>query len=287
MTRYESLLLRFSNKVSDKIQFGELPPTEPTIHSPLIHNVQLCKIINRIQDRFLITSVLSDEELYVYDNMLTSWFAGLPLFLRLSDPSAPGLHDARLVLKWRYQNIRLLLHRPLLLDTVIRKVQFEFLSPSEQSIVSKCRHIAAESIFSIQAEWRATKMCCWNAVWFLFQACLIPLMALAIEPTGSSDYQTWCNQVQISIAVCDDMAQLSPTGHKTKAFLEQLFLAIVKISPQNQQYQPNTDVQVPLDTVMELLTGDWDHLNGYDAFSQYNTPDISSLEDQFFLQPYN
>ncbi|CAL5866027.1 uncharacterized protein PFLUO_LOCUS234 [Penicillium psychrofluorescens] len=268
-------------------QFGELPPTEPTIHSPLIHNVQLCKIINQIQDRFLITSVLSDEELHVYDNMLISWFEGLPLFLRVSDPSAPGLHDARLVLKWRYQNIRLLLHRPLLLDTVIRKIQFEFLSPIEQSIVSKCRHIAAESIFSIQAEWRATKMCCWNGIWFLFQACLIPLMALAIEPTGSSDYQRWCNQVQISIAICDDMAQLSPVGHKTKAFLEQLFLAIVKTSPHSQHYQPNTDGQMPLNTVMEFLTGDWDHVNGYDAFSQYNTPDMSSLEDQFFLQPYN
>ena len=157
--------------------------------------------------------------------MLVSWFEALPHFLRLPDPNAPGLQDARLVLRWRYQSIRILLHRPLILDTVLRKIQFHHLSAPEQGIISKCREIAAESIHSIQSEWLPNKICCWNAIWFLFQACLIPLMALAIEPTGSDDYQSWYSQVRIGIAVCGNMSELSPAGQRTGAFLERLLLA--------------------------------------------------------------
>lgn len=148
------------------------------------------------------------------------------------DDSSATVEDARLVLKWRYQNIRFLLHRPILLDTVMRKVSLESLPTTDQIIVSKCRDIAADSIFGIQAEWRPTKICCWNAVWFLFQACLIPLMSLAVEPTDHCEYQSWYNQVQIAIAVCENMSQLSPVGRKTKEFLERLFLAVVNVPSQ-------------------------------------------------------
>lgn len=218
--------------------------------------------------------------------MLVSWFEGLPSFLRSSDPSAPDLEDARLVLKWRYQNIRLLLHRPIILDTVIRKTLTQYLSPSEQAIVTKCRDIAAESIFSIQTEWRPTKICCWNAVWFLFQACLIPLMALTVESPEHSDYQSWSDQVQIGIAVCNDMSQLSPVGQKTKAFLEQLFLTVVDISPQCSRFPVPLEAQPQLDSIMGFFDGDWDGFNEHDLFSQADYSGLSYLDDQMLSQSY-
>lgn len=239
-------------------------------------------MINRIQNRLLVNSVLNAKELQFYDDMLVSWFEGLPSFLRSSDPSAPDLEDARLVLKWRYQNIRLLLHRPIILDTVIRKTQTRYLSPSEQAIVTKCRDIAADSIFSIQTEWRPTKICGWNAVWFLFQACLIPLMALTVESPENSEYQSWSDQVQTGITVCNDMSQLSPVGQKTKAFLEQLFLTVVNVSPA----PVHLDAQPHLDSIMGLFDGGWDCFNENDLFSQPDYSGLSYLDDQLLSQSY-
>lgn len=252
----------------------------------MIHNIQLCKIINRIQDRLLTNAILNYDELRFYDDMLLSWFQNLPPFLRSPSTSGADLEDARLVLKWRYQNIRFLLHRPTVLDTVIRKAQFETLSQEDQAIVSRCRDIAADSIFSIQVEWRPTKICCWNAVWFLFQACLIPLMALAVESTEHSEYQNWCNQLQVGIAVCDDMSQLSPHGQKTKAFLEQLFMSIVSAQSRCDQYPTQMEAQPQLDTLVGLFAGDWDNPSEMEAISQFDCAGLSYLDDQFVPQSY-
>jgi hypothetical protein len=269
-------------------QRGELSPNEPTIHAPLIHNIQLCRIINRIQDRLLINSLLDDSEIQFYDDMLLSWFETLPPFLRLPDPNVPDFQDARVVLKWRYQNIRFLLHRPLVLDTVIQKTPLHCLPTNEQAIVSRCRNIAAESILSIQAEWRPNKICCWNAMWFMFQACLVPLMALALEPTDHPEYPNWCDQVQIGIATCEEMSKFSPVGQRTKACLEQIFMAAIKGSPPTFRYE-HISTQPPLDTIMGIFANDWDHLNGDEILSQFTTPASSYIDDQFLhaqYQPY-
>ncbi|KAJ5678794.1 hypothetical protein N7462_007038 [Penicillium macrosclerotiorum] len=272
-----------SNILDD--QRGELSPSEPTIHSPLIHNIHLCKIINRIQDRLLVSSILSHDELQFYDKMLVSWFETLPSFLKSSGASALDLQDARLVLKWRYQNIRFLLHRPLLLDTVIRKTPFFCLSSNEKAIVSRCREIAAESISSIQTEWRPNKICCWNAIWFIFQACLIPLMALAVESTEHTQYRSWCHQVEVAITVCDEMSRFSPVGQRTKIFLQKLYFAVAEDAMQTSMSFGATEAPPSLDTIMGIFAGDWESSNG-GFFPQLNPSCISDMDDQFLLAQY-
>ena len=179
---------------------------------------------------------MTDDELQTYDNLLGSWFRSLPSFLRCPGSGARDVHGTHLILKWRYLNLRHLLFRPILLDAVIRKSRSENLASNEQAAVAKCRDIAAESVFSIQAGWLPNVVCCWNAVWFLSQACFVPLMALAVESPDNHDYQNWCNQVQIGIKVCGDMSQVSPFGERTRLFLEKLFFTTITCSQNIPQY---------------------------------------------------
>ena len=218
--------------------------------------------------------------------MLVSWFQNLPSFLRSDDSSAPDLQDARRILKWRYQNTRSLLHRPIILDMVIRRAPLESLLPNHQIIVSKCRDIAADSIFSIRAEWRSTKICCWNAEWFLFQACLIPLMALAVESTDHCEYKSWCNQVQVGILTCEDMIQLTPAGPKKKAFLERMFLAVTNASSVIPQFPESMNSQPRMDTIMGLLEDDSIYFCENDAFPQFDFSSLSYLDRQILPQDY-
>ncbi|KAJ5579255.1 hypothetical protein N7450_008122, partial [Penicillium hetheringtonii] len=263
-----------------------LPLAVPTIHSPLIHNVQLCRIINRIQDRLLVNSTMADDELQHYDESLLSWFDSLPPFLQSVNICPPDLQDARIVLKWRYHNIRFLLYRPILLDTVIRKATFDDLTLNERTAVSKCRDIAMEAIYDIKSEWRPNKICCLNAVGFLFQACLIPLMAIAVESKDSPDYQSWCNQVQAGIDVCNEMSQFSLAGPRTKDFLSQLFVAVLNGSTESFDHQMGVDDRPSMETLMGLFAGEWDQLNQYDILGQISTTDNSYLDQQVLDQYY-
>lgn len=111
-------------------------------------------------------------------------------------------------------------------------------------------------------------------------------MALAMESTDRSDYQNWCHQLQVGIAVCDDMSQFSPAGQKTKAFLEQLLLAVVSVPPECEDYPAQVEVQPQLDTLMGLFAGDGDSPSEFDAFSQFDYAGLSYLDDQFLPQTY-
>lgn len=74
-------------------------------------------------------------------------------------PCPPELHDVRNILKWRYLNIRMILHRAVVLDTTERQRPFQNLGSEEQDVVRQCRNISAEPIFAIQVDWRPNKMC--------------------------------------------------------------------------------------------------------------------------------
>ncbi|KAL3442789.1 hypothetical protein BJX65DRAFT_312556 [Aspergillus insuetus] len=246
-------------------EHGEVASTRPTIHSPLIHNIGLCQIIARIQDRLLASPILACTELVSYDNMLTAWFNGLPTFLRSNEVSTPGLHDARVVLKWRFQNTRILLYRPYILDAVVRNSGVREISVEEQAAVNHCRGLAADAISTIQCEWQPNKISCWHGVWFLFQACLIPIMALAVEPPECESYPSWLSQVETSIALCKQMAGFAPAGHKILSFLERLLVAVTQ--PLSEMGVPalTGDLQLSLHSMKELFPGEWDHIVGGEA----------------------
>ncbi|KUJ24636.1 uncharacterized protein LY89DRAFT_569843, partial [Mollisia scopiformis] len=211
------------NMMDDR--FGDAPPTQPTICSPLIHSIEFCKILSRIQRRLQMCSFLAFKEISILDQMLVSWFESLPSFMKPPNPCPPELHDVRTVLSWRYLNMRIILHRAVILDTTERHLSFFNLGVEEQEAVKKCRDLAAESIYSISTEWRPTKMSGWNAVWFLFQAVLIPLMALAVESEEHEDYHKWQEQVVLVIQLCGEMDRWSLVGRKTQHAVQRLYNA--------------------------------------------------------------
>lgn len=124
--------------------------------------------------------------------------------------------------------MRMILHRGAVLDMTERRVSISCLDKEDQEVVKRCREIAAESIFCIQAEWRPCKLSGWNGVWFLFQACLVPLMALAVESEENENYCMWQEQVLLGVQLCGEMDHWSLVGHKTKEALERLFEASKK-----------------------------------------------------------
>ncbi|KAJ6036448.1 hypothetical protein N7540_000727 [Penicillium herquei] len=258
-------------------------PSKPTIHSPLLHNIDLCRIINQIQERIFVSSLLELQEIQFYDNMLLSWFDNLPRFLQIPEPTLSDFHDARLILKWRYQNIRLLLYRPILLSTLERQVTLDQMAIDEQIAVSKCREIAAETILSIQTEWRPTKVCCWHASGLLFQACLVPVMALAIESRENSDYGNWYTQVQIGIAISDAMSQLDPVNGRTKESLERLFRAVIGASCPSEPFLDSNERSLSLESI---LSRDWHHMGEHANLSEDNMG-ISYLDDQLLFPSYS
>ncbi len=142
---------------------------------------QFCLICDRIQRQFAGFSRLTAADILAYDEELQGWYGALPRVLTQGTSSPPRLNVAREFMRNRYLNVRLILSRSLLLYLAHDHVKQTDLSVEEQRIVDNCRAIACEAIDSIALHWTPNRVQVWNSAWYLFQACTVPLLSIAVE----------------------------------------------------------------------------------------------------------
>jgi hypothetical protein len=106
------------------------------------------------------------DEVVQLDSALVQWWEDLPSMLtKDSEETIPSfLKIPRLVMKWRYQNLRIILHRPYLLSFALRKISYDRLTAEEKVSIGKCRIIAAKTIEDISNECRQDVISAWNGV---------------------------------------------------------------------------------------------------------------------------
>jgi hypothetical protein len=149
---------------------------------PLIYNVAFCKIAAQIQDALSATPLLPFSELNRLDRELIQWHTDLPPVLKRDTSSVLDyrrhkgskqptnrdvLETPSIIMLWRYQNLRLLLHRPYLLATALRNGNETTLSAEEKVGVGRCQAVAARTIADISDMCREDLLSGWNGVWFM------------------------------------------------------------------------------------------------------------------------
>lgn len=72
-----------------------------------------------------------------------------------------------MIMYWRYQNLRLLLHRPYLLATALRNGDGSLLSAEERVLRGRCQAVAARTISDISEMCPEDLLAGWNGVWFM------------------------------------------------------------------------------------------------------------------------
>lgn len=149
----------------------------------LCSNVEFCIIFERIQHRFAQLHRLSNHEILSFDAELQSWYKALPSESKQTELAPPRFQFARELMKTRYYNARVILARSLLLYLAHeskRKIK-ELPILEQQQLLDTCSSIAAEAIDSTARYWTPNRIHVWNLGWYLFQACAVPLLCIAIE----------------------------------------------------------------------------------------------------------
>lgn len=191
---------------------------------PLIENIKFCKIATSIQDLLAISPLPRAEDRVILDNRLVEWSDNLPWILRSNDPCPEAISTARSVMKWRYQNLRLVLHRPVLLNLAYRGTQFQP-TADELAAVETCRAIAKETIQDISREFARNQMSGWNAVWFLYQASMIPLVSIFWETWNTAKVREWQGQIEIVLEAFAAMADWSLAARRSREVVLKMYEA--------------------------------------------------------------
>ncbi|THW73343.1 hypothetical protein D6D18_10259 [Aureobasidium pullulans] len=284
---------------------------------PLLHNVAFCRIATQIQDALSASPLLPFEELNRLDKDLLQWHSELPASLKPSTShdssfstkrrsskaskrsnTADTLEIPSMIMYWRYQNLRLLLHRPYLLATALRNVPDTSLSAEEKVGVGRCRAVAARTIADISSMCPEDLLAGWNGVWFMYQAVMAPLVCIfsslartttpakgseqdsEANETGETpsnfsdisshrDISEWQAQVEKALDFFERMGPWSAAASKSKDVVSRLYEASKHLTSAQDASTWTTTQPLNFDTATTVL-----------AFNQNNTVENNQLPIQ-------
>ncbi|KKK19394.1 hypothetical protein ARAM_004268 [Aspergillus rambellii] len=224
---------------------------------PLLENVRFCKISNQIQDALALSPLTKYSEIIHFDNQLVEWYNSLPYILKDHEPCPESIATTRTIMRWRYHVQRILLYRPTLLSYAMRRVPYIALRSEERTAIEKCREIAETAIQEISATAKTPQMSGWNAIWFLFQSTMVPLLGLFLNDSTSTDPRAAVEacqaQVEMALLVFARLRQSSPTGKKTLDAVSRILEASKRgpsvpgenNSAGNANHQTPREIQIP------------------------------------------
>ncbi|KAI0970289.1 fungal-specific transcription factor domain-containing protein [Xylaria arbuscula] len=195
---------------------------------PLVENIKFCKIATAVQDMLAISPLLRTEDRCNLDGQLVNWYSSLPWLLRTSDPCAEPLYVARCLMKWRYQNLRMLLHRPVLLNLASSGASHA--AEHEIAAIEACRDLAKQTIEDIAREWTRNQMSGWNAVWFLYQAAMIPLVSIFWQ-WDSPRVPDWQKQTETILELMEAMEDWSLAARRSREVIWRMYEASRQLEP--------------------------------------------------------
>lgn len=189
---------------------------------PLIENIKFCKIATSIQDMLAVSPLLTTEERHSLDSQLVNWYSNLPWPLRTTDPCAEPLYIARCIMKWRYQNLRMLIHRPVLLSLASSNATAA--TEADIAAVEMCRELAKHTVDDIAREWSRNQMSGWNAAWFLYQAAMVPLVSVFWQ-WNSPRVPEWHKQIESIIELLEAMEDWSLAARRSREVVSRMYEA--------------------------------------------------------------
>jgi hypothetical protein len=211
---------------------GLVIETRPTAVAPKIATIELCQILQKMEELQTLGHLyIREEDVSALDEELVKWYEGSPSYLRNREGLSLTLYMSLTSVIFLYDSARILLFRSFLLREALAHHRMRDLAPKRRQIVEKCLNLATSAIENLSIGWRPHKMSCWGAVWYLFQAVMVPLVMLYSEDRRDNSIKAHCQSlVERSIIMFEKMLPWRNTAEKSLRTVQLLFEASKKIS---------------------------------------------------------
>lgn len=244
--------------------------------------------------------LLAPAETATYDAQVLKWYEELPSILSSAEEPCPDfLRRVRLIMKWRFQNIRIVLHRPYLLTTALRRCTWSTLSAEEKVAVGKCRLIALKTIEDISQECMRDLLSGWHAVWLCFQACMVPLVSLFSDASQPDEIRKWKASIETALQFFESCRDYSIAAKRSGDAVSKLYQAYktyatstsqtpTAIPLATPQYQTHVPYQVNTLNTAQMLQTQVNMGQGQQNVFHYNpaTPTWANANDPTLLNHF-
>ncbi|KAF3024197.1 hypothetical protein E8E14_010141 [Neopestalotiopsis sp. 37M] len=208
-------------------------------------HVSTNEIYSRVISKPLPTA---DELLWLDKEFLEPWQSSLPSYFDETSTIPPKYAFAHAVMKWRRRNFRIIMYRPFVIRRAlnVRGVLNEE-SEADSTAFHRCLE-EAESTITMISEYCSqntlNNLTAWYALYFLFQAALIPCICLRNGPF-ESDAASWAMQLRTTLCT---IKALSPSNSSAARCYQVIMDLCGKyLGGVGPQFVPETSESAPLD----------------------------------------
>lgn len=236
-----------------------------TTFSSLIIQSRLHMLTMDIYTRVISMPHPSASELIrLDDTLIGEWESSVPPWYQQSSPILPKFATAHAVLWWRLFNFRIIMYRPYVMRRVLQARASESNShgiavpPAAQEAYARCLRDAEASITAIADFWASTpptRLAAWYALYFLFQASLIPCVCLRNEPNSPLS-AGWRTQISRTLHTMQLIRTLNPSAQDCYNVIQKLCGSFLRPQMHDHAAGPTTDNtaivnHAPIDSTQE------------------------------------
>lgn len=206
----------------------------PSIYSGIIAQSKFCRLTNGIYNRLISKPSPSAEESLEFNKSIENLMNELPEYFQenaLIDTSRQWFVLTRYRLLWRVKNFQVIMFRPFILQRVLlvgdnmQRLQSNLTnSHAEQECRRICIQSARETINLVcqfLGTFQHSSISVWYALYFLFQASLIPIISLSAEP-NSPDAPAWLDDVSRTKDILLSLTQQNGLAARFYGVIERL-----------------------------------------------------------------
>lgn len=217
---------------------------------------------NAIYQRLISDIPLAEEMLRLDEAHLQKWHSDVPEFFSENALQVPKFRLCHAILRWRWRNFRILMYRPYLMRRYMRhRVDPAAIPPegdhSEDTAVGLCLDTAQETIRLITQFWqeeRQNVLTCWYALYFLFQAVLVPVICLRND-SHSPNAHEWRDHILLAMGIIPDMARLNPAATRCHSTITKLCGAYLATDNTQWQSPTNESPQTQMNALYSYMFG--------------------------------
>ncbi|EXJ93243.1 hypothetical protein A1O3_01800 [Capronia epimyces CBS 606.96] len=199
-------------------------------------SAEFAKISSRIEYRLSQFSRLNGREVIAFETQLQAWNKSRPPTFVLGTACPRSIRYSRVNMHYRFHIARLVMSRPHLLRLAENTASSEPLTfvAEDWRAVSICRDAASAIINEASRTHSQNRVSVWHSSWYLFQACMVPLLSIALGRRLPSDQafdedmvNSWKESLERAIRTFRAMAPYTRSTDRYMDVVESLYNGIV------------------------------------------------------------
>jgi len=197
-------------------------------------SAELAKIRCRAEYRLAQFSHMTAKEILSFEIQLQAWEKNCPPTLKSGNPCPRRVTISRDLLQYRFQATRIILCRPHLMHLIEDGNACSTYGSDDWRVVAICQEAAHTVINTASVNPARNRIAAWHTSWYLFQACMVPLLLLTSSGGNRSPQNfspncvaSWVESIETALRAFKELEPYKRASDRYGIVIEALYRGVV------------------------------------------------------------